>query len=258
MRSKPQKSRSARWRKSAFSCFLHHSTSLYPAFSRPSDCPFVNFRKRFGAMGNRESACPRVRKNHWKIGASTKWVLEYVFFMTRQILRASIYSFVVSSLAGQDIQKIHRSGWLCLQRLLRGTHRSLWCVAVSGNGGLDPAAICWRRTLARVRCRINSSSSRRIWALPPSQIRASATESALMIPDAAHFRYRYLELQMPAVVIAGDEGLIDTDSLRDCIPTFRRTPFSAFREPATWFTRPRRARSCQRSTKWRGKHPSPD
>jgi len=48
-------------------------------------------------------------------------------------------------------------------------------------------------------------------ALRPSQIRASAAESALMIPDAFHFRNRYGELKMPVVIIAGEEDrLIDT------------------------------------------------
>ena len=50
-------------------------------------------------------------------------------------------------------------------------------------------------------------------ALRPSQIRASAAESALMIPDAFHFRDRYDELKMPVVIIAGDEDrLIDTET----------------------------------------------
>ena len=49
-------------------------------------------------------------------------------------------------------------------------------------------------------------------ALRPSQIRASAAESALMIPDAFHFEDKYAELKMPVVVIAGeDDRLIDID-----------------------------------------------
>jgi pimeloyl-ACP methyl ester carboxylesterase len=48
-------------------------------------------------------------------------------------------------------------------------------------------------------------------ALRPSQIRASAAESALMIPDAVHFRNRYGDLKMPVVIIAGAEDrLVDT------------------------------------------------
>jgi pimeloyl-ACP methyl ester carboxylesterase len=48
-------------------------------------------------------------------------------------------------------------------------------------------------------------------ALRPSQIRASAAESALMIPDAFHFEERYANLKMPVVIIAGEEDhLIDT------------------------------------------------
>jgi pimeloyl-ACP methyl ester carboxylesterase len=49
-------------------------------------------------------------------------------------------------------------------------------------------------------------------ALRPSQIRASAAESALMIPDAFHFEEKYAELKMPVVIIAGeDDRLIDID-----------------------------------------------
>jgi pimeloyl-ACP methyl ester carboxylesterase len=49
-------------------------------------------------------------------------------------------------------------------------------------------------------------------ALRPSQIRASAAESALMIPDAFHFEGKYAELKMPVVIIAGeDDPLIDID-----------------------------------------------
>jgi pimeloyl-ACP methyl ester carboxylesterase len=48
--------------------------------------------------------------------------------------------------------------------------------------------------------------------LRPSQIRASAAESALMIPDAFHFEDKYAELKMPVVIIAGeDDRLIDID-----------------------------------------------
>jgi pimeloyl-ACP methyl ester carboxylesterase len=50
-------------------------------------------------------------------------------------------------------------------------------------------------------------------ALRPSQIRASAAESALMIPDAFHFQDRYSELKMPVVIVAGeDDRLINIDS----------------------------------------------
>ena len=49
-------------------------------------------------------------------------------------------------------------------------------------------------------------------ALRPSQIRASAAESALMISDAFHFEDKYAELKMPVVIIAGeDDRLIDVD-----------------------------------------------
>jgi pimeloyl-ACP methyl ester carboxylesterase len=49
-------------------------------------------------------------------------------------------------------------------------------------------------------------------ALRPSQIRAAAAESALMIPDAFAFRGDYATLKMPVVIIAGEEDrLIDID-----------------------------------------------
>ena len=49
-------------------------------------------------------------------------------------------------------------------------------------------------------------------ALRPSQIRASAAESALMIPDAFYFQNEYANLKMPVVIIAGEEDrLIDID-----------------------------------------------
>jgi len=49
-------------------------------------------------------------------------------------------------------------------------------------------------------------------ALRPSQIRASAAESALMIPGAIDFQDRYANLKMPVSIIAGEEDrLIDID-----------------------------------------------
>jgi pimeloyl-ACP methyl ester carboxylesterase len=49
-------------------------------------------------------------------------------------------------------------------------------------------------------------------AVRPSQIRASAAESALMIPDAFEFKDQYAKLQMPVSIIAGEEDrLIDID-----------------------------------------------
>ena len=49
-------------------------------------------------------------------------------------------------------------------------------------------------------------------ALRPSQLRASAAELALMIPDAFGMRGKYGGLAMPVVIIAGElDRLIDTD-----------------------------------------------
>jgi pimeloyl-ACP methyl ester carboxylesterase len=49
-------------------------------------------------------------------------------------------------------------------------------------------------------------------AVRPSQIRASAVESALMIPDAFSFQDQYATLKMPVSIVAGeDDRLIDID-----------------------------------------------
>ena len=50
-------------------------------------------------------------------------------------------------------------------------------------------------------------------ALRPTQIRASAAESALMIPDAFYYRDEYANLKMPLVIVAGNEDrLADIDA----------------------------------------------
>lgn len=50
-------------------------------------------------------------------------------------------------------------------------------------------------------------------ALRPSQIRSSAAESALMIPDAFRLRNQYPGLKMPVIIIAGEQDrLIDVDT----------------------------------------------
>lgn len=66
-------------------------------------------------------------------------------------------------------------------------------------------------------------------AFRPSQIRASAAESALMIPHAFAARASYSDLKMPVTIVAGeDDRLIDTEKqsarLHDAVPgsTFHR------------------------------------
>lgn len=50
-------------------------------------------------------------------------------------------------------------------------------------------------------------------ALRPSQMRASAAEAGLMIPDALAQQPRYAEIEMPVAIIAGDEDrLIDIET----------------------------------------------
>jgi pimeloyl-ACP methyl ester carboxylesterase len=49
-------------------------------------------------------------------------------------------------------------------------------------------------------------------ALRPSQIRASAAESALMIPDAFKLRNQYADLKLPVLIIVGEaDRLIDSE-----------------------------------------------
>lgn len=54
-------------------------------------------------------------------------------------------------------------------------------------------------------------------ALRPSQLRAAATETVLMVPDALVLRGRYADLKMPVVIIVGEEDRqvdIETQSAR--------------------------------------------
>jgi pimeloyl-ACP methyl ester carboxylesterase len=70
-------------------------------------------------------------------------------------------------------------------------------------------------------------------ALRPSQIRASAAESALMIPDAFQFRDQYPDLKMPVVIVAGEEDrLVDIETQSERL--HRDVPQSRFhRVPET-------------------------
>jgi len=68
-------------------------------------------------------------------------------------------------------------------------------------------------------------------AVRPSQIRASAAESALMIPYAFGFRGEYADLKMPVVIVAGNEDrLVDIEAQskrlhRDIVQSrFHRVP----------------------------------
>jgi pimeloyl-ACP methyl ester carboxylesterase len=89
-------------------------------------------------------------------------------------------------------------------------------------------------------------------ALRPSQIRASAAESALMVPDAFYFRNEYANLKMPVVIVAGEQDrLVDIDSQSARLYCeVRRAAFIAFPEPAIWSIRLRPTSSCLPSTKW--------
>jgi pimeloyl-ACP methyl ester carboxylesterase len=45
-------------------------------------------------------------------------------------------------------------------------------------------------------------------AVRPSQLKSSAAESALMIPNALQFEDRYSELQMPVSIVAGENDRV--------------------------------------------------
>jgi pimeloyl-ACP methyl ester carboxylesterase len=50
-------------------------------------------------------------------------------------------------------------------------------------------------------------------ALRPSQLQASAAETALMIPRAAAMQEKYSSLKMPVTIIAGEgDRLVDTEA----------------------------------------------
>jgi pimeloyl-ACP methyl ester carboxylesterase len=50
-------------------------------------------------------------------------------------------------------------------------------------------------------------------AVRPSQIRASAADSALLIPGAFDLQDKYATLKMPVAIVAGNEDrLVDTDT----------------------------------------------
>ena len=65
-------------------------------------------------------------------------------------------------------------------------------------------------------------------AVRPSQLRASAAEAFLMIPDAIALQDRYADLRMPVVIIAGDQDrLVDIE--RQSRRLHRQISQSAFR-----------------------------
>jgi pimeloyl-ACP methyl ester carboxylesterase len=68
-------------------------------------------------------------------------------------------------------------------------------------------------------------------ALRPSQLRASAAESALLVPSALALHKRYLSLTVPVAIVAGEEDkLVDTEKQSRRLhkelsqSTFRRVP----------------------------------
>jgi pimeloyl-ACP methyl ester carboxylesterase len=77
--------------------------------------------------------------------------------------------------------------------------------------------LAWPRMMAKVfgpqRVPSKFSGFPREMAFRPSQLRAAAAESTLMIPDAMMSRGRYDQLKMPVAIIAGDQDkLIDTET----------------------------------------------
>ena len=81
-------------------------------------------------------------------------------------------------------------------------------------------------------------------ALWPSQIRASAVNLALMVPDAFATQKDYGDLKMPVVIIAGeDDRLIDIEKQ---FAVFTGTSFrircTVFQTSVTW---------CIKTSRWR-------
>ena len=75
-----------------------------------------------------------------------------------------------------------------------------------------------------------------VWmVLRPSQIRASAAESALLVPSAVALSRRYHELKMPVFIMAGDAtgSLTQNGTPRACIRRFRKANLCSRREPGT-------------------------
>lgn len=72
-------------------------------------------------------------------------------------------------------------------------------------------------------------------AVRPSQIRASAAESALMIPDAAAYRDIYSGLRMPVAIVAGARTALSTRRLSPpgFIARFRKAASTACLARAT-------------------------
>lgn len=59
----------------------------------------------------------------------------------------------------------------------------------------------------------NFSAFPKEMALRPSQLRASAEEAAMMVPDAFTMRGQYADLKMPVVIVAGDQDqMIDIEA----------------------------------------------
>lgn len=70
-------------------------------------------------------------------------------------------------------------------------------------------------------------------AVRPCQIRASAAESALTIPDAFYFQDQYANLKMPVIIIAGEEDRLTDIDERSGPPSCRRCPEPFHRVPGT-------------------------
>ncbi len=68
-------------------------------------------------------------------------------------------------------------------------------------------------------------------AVRPSQLRASAAEAMLMIPDAAAFRSRYAEIVQPVVIVAGEEDRL-VNCRKQSLRLHHDIPHSQFRSVA--------------------------
>ena len=72
----------------------------------------------------------------------------------------------------------------------------------------------------------------------PSQLRAAAEDSALMVPSAMELQHHYRELTLPVTIFTGaDDQISDVGRHRsDCIGNCRRASTRRSRDEATWCT----------------------
>jgi hypothetical protein len=84
-------------------------------------------------------------------------------------------------------------------------------------------------------------------AVRPSQLRAAAAESALMIPAARALQNGYRQLKMPVIIVAGaDDRFVESENLRNCIEKFPIVSCIRSQPLDTWCIKLRPQKLCPR------------